>query len=99
MVATTAVSALASPDRYREVNRTDKAWIAELRADIEVHGFRNWLEIVVDDGGRLVLRDGYHRLVVAQELGVDRLPVTFTPSPRIPGFKHHLRDVIVQLVS
>jgi len=88
------IASLACPDRLAEVQRLDRTWIDEIREDLAVAGFRRWLEIVVDDRGCLVLRDGYHRLVAAQELGLVQLPITYVAAERIPGYKRPIRSVI-----
>lgn len=63
---------------------TDQEKVFEVKRDINENGLRNPLEIVVDSGGSIVLRDGHHRLLATD--GIDHfiyLPCFMTQSENI----------------
>lgn len=74
---------LAQPERLQQV-RADTEHIAALRHDLSVNGLRRPLEVVIDRAGRVVLRDGHHRLVASAGLpGFTTFPVVFTESDHV----------------
>lgn len=73
---------LAQGPRLVEVGR-DWAAIAEIRVQLENEGLREPLELVIDRDGRIVLRDGHHRILATDGMGqFDYLPVLITRSDR-----------------
>jgi hypothetical protein len=63
-------------EHYRVFSRPTVS--AEFISDIKVNGVTNQLRIYTN-GRRAVLRDGHHRLVVAQQIGISFLPVHVIP--------------------
>ena len=75
------VEMLAQPARVGQISR-DTERLDSIRASLLSDGLKEPLEIVVD--GRIVLRNGHHRLTCTTELpGFEMWPVVFAPSDGI----------------
>lgn len=90
---TDTILTIVDPDQLA-VAQADTERVARLAAHIAAHGLRHPLEIVADARGRIVLKDGHHRLVVALRTGTVALPVTIKRSERIRGHSHPMRPVL-----
>lgn len=77
------VSGLAQPDRLTEIQRKDIQILDDLEVAIRHRGFDEPLLVLIDKNGKVVLRDGHHRLVVSRRLGIKKLPVRFKKSENI----------------
>lgn len=56
-------------------------YLAGLRSSLSTVGLREPLELVIDRAGRIVVREGHHRLLATESLAeFDRLPAYFTQS-------------------
>ncbi|PJK29304.1 ParB/RepB/Spo0J family partition protein [Minwuia thermotolerans] len=59
----------------RRIRPVDRRALGPLKADIEVHGLRNPIEVGQEEGGRWRLVAGLHRLTAVQELGHEEIDV------------------------
>jgi hypothetical protein len=84
---------LAQPERLQVV-REDHERLSRIRASLIAGGLQQPLEIVIDNGGHLALRDGHHRLL--SSAGLARyacLPAFITPSSGIGVTSRSMIDV------
>ncbi len=51
----------------------------KLLEDIRLNGIQEPIEIRVREDGSQIVWDGLHRLVVAQKLGIEEIPVIYSP--------------------
>ncbi len=51
----------------------------KLLEDIRLNGIREPIEIRVREDGSQIVWDGLHRLVIAQKLGIEEIPVICSP--------------------
>ena len=51
----------------------------KLLEDIRLNGIREPIEIRVREDGSQIVWDGLHRLVIAQKLGIEDIPVIYSP--------------------
>ncbi len=65
----------------------ESTYINNLMESLRAHGVQQPLVVVLDTCGSVVLMDGYHRLVAAQQAHIDLLPVRVLPSEKIKGYK------------
>ncbi|QBQ74836.1 hypothetical protein [Caudovirales GX15bay] len=81
----------------------DTERLVRVRASLQTDGLRFPLELVIDDGGHIVLRDGHHRLLSSEGLPLfRRLPVYFTRSPGIgvPALRTaDLLELLIRLIE
>lgn len=73
---------LARPERLVEVRR-DRERIDPLIKDIAERGIDCPGLILLDTTGKLVLKDGHHRLVALGELRAEKMPVRLKPVDKI----------------
>lgn len=57
------------------------------------------LVVVVDNSGKVALKDGHHRLLAAKTCGYRYLPVIFKPSRRISSHGVHIKEVLPGLIG
>lgn len=74
---------LAQPDRINTIRLRETDQVDVLIDDLRFRGFSEPMIVVVDVRGRMVLKDGHHRLLAATVLGIDRVPVRFRRSERV----------------
>lgn len=88
---------LIKPSLYSNIRRLEADYIGELCADIEKRGMQDPLLIVLDEQGRVCLQDGHHRVVCADMLALEELPVEIGSSAGVA--KHNLpQKVLVDLL-
>lgn len=88
MVPRDILEAIVQPERMRFCD-SDHEKLAQVRAELLRDGLREPLELVLDNQGRIILRDGHHRLVVTRAWRhFETLPCIFTRSEqiRVAGF-------------
>lgn len=76
------VARLAQPNRMSDIV-ADADHIDNLTASIGSRGFDEPMVVVVDKHGRMLLKDGHHRLVAATRLGLGRVPIRFREGEKI----------------
>lgn len=77
------VRKLAQPNRLAEISLNDRDLLDYLTTSIGDRGFDEPMMVVLDDHGRVLLRDGHHRLIAASVLGLSTVPVVFQQSKKI----------------
>lgn len=77
------VRQLGQPNRLTEIALTDAELIDEITQSVLERGFDHPMIVVVDKHGRMLLRDGHHRLIAATRLGIAKVPVRFEQGERI----------------
>lgn len=76
------VARLAQPNRMSDI-AVDVDHIDNLTAEIRQRGFDEPLVVVLDKHGRMLLKDGHHRLVAASRLGLRLVPIRFREGEKI----------------
>lgn len=74
---------ITDKNRVGQIYRTEKVYTDMIEEDVLVNGITGFGEVVLDEAGRVVLRDGHHRLMICERRGIKWMPVIFTFSPRI----------------
>ena len=74
---------IADKKRLSQIFRMEQPLMGFIQEDILENGITGFGEIVLDEAGRVVLRDGHHRLLICERCGIKWLPVVFSSSPRI----------------
>ncbi len=93
------VRKLAQPNRLSEIQLTDKDHLQDLLTSVKARGFDEPMVVVLDDHGRIVLKDGHHRLIVAVQLKLLKVPVRFQRSKRINTAACSMADMLPQLLG
>ncbi len=90
--------ALCDPERVRMLLDREEASLGLLEASVGTCGVERVLELVYDPRGRIRVLNGHHRIVVANRLGMPRLPVTLVPSDHIRGWSLSVSEVLPGLL-
>lgn len=78
LVATSAVLALVSPQKLMDIRRRENNYVNEIAASVLNEGIKEPFDLTWDDRGRICMRDGHHRTVIAQDNHIPAVPVVFT---------------------
>lgn len=98
LIPTMTLTKLSDPARVEELARRYPAYLASLETDIQENGLREVLEVVVDGRGRIRVRNGHHRIIVAERLSLPILPVVITPVEAIRGWARPIAEVLSSLL-
>lgn len=89
---------LAKPMRLAEI-RHDRLRLAEIETSVQKRGILHPLIVVVDRNGKVSLLDGHHRLLVAERIHMDALPVVIREGERIRGWGREIQVVLADLLK
>lgn len=90
---------IAKRDRLMDLRRNQQPRLERLEHDIDLNGLREPLIVIVDEAGRVALKDGHSRLTVCPGLGYTKLPVRYRKSNRLRSHGRSARDVLVSLID
>lgn len=82
----------ADARQVSEILAHEVGYLNELAADIKENGIRDPLNFHVDNNGRLCLRNGHHRLLAAEVIGMNWLPFV------VSGLKNATSDTYLALI-
>lgn len=89
---------IADPDELGEARRLRRDRIDWVRDSINANGVELPVIVVVDAKGHVTVRDGHHRILAADELGMPGLPCEVQTSPGIPRRSRPIVEVIGPLL-
>jgi len=106
-VATKAVETypkvMSTDDLLKLINKQgfrEPEQIEALRKDIELNGIRYPVELIIHEDGTYTINDGNHRIQIAKDLGITKLPVEVVKDKRItadaPPLSPTKKDVATQ---
>lgn len=89
---------MIDPAKVAAMWRTEAEKMEEIAASLESEGLREPLLIVMDEG-RVALKDGHHRVAIADKSGGRSLPVEIRRSPGLRKMNIPLADLVEVLWS
>lgn len=70
-------------DRASTISVHDKDYMDELISSIRSRGFDIPIVVAIDRNGRMVVKDGHHRIAAAQRLGLRLVPTRFENAQKL----------------
>jgi hypothetical protein len=99
LVDTRLLTSATEPSEYqRAASASDRDRVVLLEEGIAADGLRVPLQVNLDQRGRLRLADGHHRLVVANRMGAEGVPVAFNEVEHIRGWSVAAAPFLLSLV-
>lgn len=92
------IKPLAQPNRLNEISLIDKDLLDDIEVSLAERGFDTAMVVVVDDFGRIVLKDGHHRLIAALRLRLQVVPVRFQRGKKINTTASSLSELLPRLL-
>lgn len=86
------LEASADQNQLKQIHTREQQYIAELMQSLQADGLHEPLQMGIDKRGRLLLKNGHHRLVAATLLDWRRLPV------ELSGLKHATEETFLMLL-
>lgn len=99
LVPTDVLATIADPGELARLRRRQPEYLADLREQIMADGVREPLELAVDANGRICVQNGHHRVIVAIDAGIERLPVRWVRSEGVRMHSVPAREVIGPIVA
>lgn len=90
------VREISQPNRLVRIANDD---LTDLVQSLRDEGLRDPLQLLVDDRGRLCLQNGHHRLLAAEFLGRDSLPVRIESATSLRVDSYPAKDVLFKLLK
>lgn len=84
--------ASADQNQLKQIHTREQQYIAELMQSLQADGLHEPLQMGIDKRGKLLLKNGHHRLVAATLLDWCRLPV------ELSGLKHATEETFLMLL-
>lgn len=99
MIPTEFLRRMIKPSLYGNIKRLEADYIEDICTSIKQHGILEPLIVSLDDQGKMCLRDGHHRVVCADLLAIEELPVRLERSQGVAKHNIPQRDLIDLLWS
>lgn len=74
-LSTGLLRGLSQPSRIRRILTTDEDILHDLSLSVARHGILEPVILKLDRNGRITVFDGHHRVIVAERLGIQEMPV------------------------
>lgn len=96
---TPVVRHFAQTTRLKYIQENDQEILSDLKNQIRVKGIKTPLTFKIDNYSKVALYDGHHRLIVAEQLGIYRVPVQFEHCELLRVKSRHVLELIGRLVT
>lgn len=93
------LAVIADPHELAKIRRREAAWLDELRGQILADGIREPLELAIDPDGRICVQNGHHRIIIAVDERIERLPVRWRRSEGVRMHSAPAREVIGSIAA
>jgi hypothetical protein len=90
---------IADPLRLQELAAIETEYLLELQADIKENGIKEPLLLIVDGLGRIAMKEGHHRTIVATRIGLTGLPVRLRSSEGRVRYGRPLSETLVTFLQ
>lgn len=91
------LSKIANQQRLVKIARTERLNVVS--AEVVTGVTTSPLIVVVDNSGKVALKDGHHRILACRKYGYRYLPVAFKESRRINSHGVHVKEVLPGLLA
>lgn len=95
VVGVDLLAEIADPRRLQELAAIETQYLLDLEGDIKENGIKEPLLLIVDGLGRIAMKEGHHRTIVAGRIGMTGLPVRLRSSEGRVRYGRPLSETLV----
>lgn len=99
VVGVELLAEIADPRRLQELGAIETEYLLDLEGDIKENGIKEPLLLIVDGLGRIAMKEGHHRTIVATRIGMTGLPVRLRSSEGRVRYGRPLSETLVRLLQ
>jgi hypothetical protein len=99
VVGVELLAEIADPRRLQELAAVETQYLLDLEGDIKENGIQEPLLLIVDGLGRIAMKEGHHRTIVATRIGMTGLPVRLRTSEGRVRYGRPLSETMVEFLQ